>query len=79
MKPIVAIALILGGVVVIGIPPFFDNLEKAQVFERMARGFAMEHSMTSVYRFGCFLAGALMILVAIIVSVKWGPKTLEAK
>ena len=74
MKPVVAIALIVCGVFVVALPPLSDAWH-ASMSVRLLQNLPpntnvnVSGNMEDAYRFGCWLLGAAMILIAIAASV----------
>jgi len=73
MKAPVAVALIIVGGILILAPAIADHLARAQVVAVMAARNVPDVSlhpdpMGSAYRFGCWLAGGVMIAVAVFTS-----------
>ena len=73
MKAPVAVALIVIGGVLILAPAISDHLARAQVAAVMAARNIPDVSlhpdpMSSAYRFGCWLAGGVMIAVSVLTS-----------
>jgi hypothetical protein len=70
MKPGVAIALIIGGVALICLPPLMDYLHQVnavRVLESASKStsVSLEGKLNPQYRVGSFLVGSLMIAAAI--------------
>jgi len=72
MKASVSIALIIMGALLIMTPPASDYLLQRQVTQLLARyetgNVRLAGRMSSVYRFGCWGAGILMIGVGVVGS-----------
>lgn len=73
MKSAVAITLILGGIFVVALPPLSDawlnyTLTHGVWSQTGATNITLT-SMADPYRFGCWLIGVVMILVAVVASV----------
>jgi hypothetical protein len=67
MKPAVAFALIVGGVILIALPPVSDHEWRADLAKLLERGSLqvnLQGQMEAPYRFGCYVAGVLMIAAA---------------
>jgi hypothetical protein len=72
MKPVVAVILIIGGVIIVALPPLSDawrTLMSTRVLEHGAHSAFLQGSMENEYCFGCWVLGAAMIGVAIIASL----------
>lgn len=68
MKASVCIVLIVMGVLLIATPPVSDYLYQRQVAKLLSAGASqvvLEGRMSAVYRLACWLAGVLMVGVAI--------------
>ena len=73
MKAPVAVTLIVIGGVLILAPAISDHLVRTQIVAVMAARNVPEFDlhpdpMSSAYRFGCWLAGAIMIAAAVLTS-----------
>jgi hypothetical protein len=82
MKTPVAVTLILVGAVLVATPAISDYLYQRSVVELMTKSGAtnvgLAGLMTEIYRFGCWLTGSGMILVAVLgslMSARQAPKT----
>lgn len=74
MKSGVAIALIIGGVVLIAMPPLSDVWQTSMIAWVMQSkhdnmSVALPGEMDGIYRFACWLMGAAMIGIAVVASV----------
>ncbi|HZL35621.1 MAG TPA: hypothetical protein VFC78_09955 [Tepidisphaeraceae bacterium] len=75
MKPAVAIVLIIGGIVLVALPPLSDAWHASMIMRVMEASHNQNQSvmlpgtMEDAYRFGCWLVGALMVLVAVVASI----------
>ena len=82
MKSTVAITLIIGGIFVVALPPLSDAWHASMIAHVMQannnpnQSVSLPGVMEDAYRFGCWLLGAMMILVAVIASVAPGLKAL---
>jgi len=68
MKTAVAITLIIAGVIVVAIPPLSDSwrtLMLTRLMEQGATSVNMEGRLEDLYRFGCWLLGAIMIGIGV--------------
>jgi hypothetical protein len=80
MKCSVAVALILGGVLVVALPPLSDAWRTfvfARLLEHGANSIEIDGRMEDTYRIGCWLLGAAMISVAVIGSLAPASETDE--
>ena len=73
MKAPVAVTLIIVGGILILAPAIADNLARAQIVVVMAARNVPEvnlhpDTMSSAYRFGCWMAGGVMIAAAVFTS-----------
>ena len=82
MKPSVAVALIVMGALLIMTPPASDYLHQRLVVSLMAKSetirVTLQGVMTETYRFGCWIAGIAMILVAVVGSLGGRGRTTPA-
>jgi hypothetical protein len=74
MKSAVAITLILGGIFVVALPPLSDAWHFYmfnKMLERQASfpSITLPAAMDDTYRFGCWIMGVLMILIAVAASI----------
>jgi hypothetical protein len=71
MRIEIVITFIVGGVIVVALPPLSDAWRAFMVTRLLERGsnsVMLEGRMEDIYRFGCWALGALMIGVAVIGS-----------
>jgi len=71
MKTAVLITLIIGGIVVIALPPLSDAwraLLLTRMLEHGATSVNIEGEMPDLYRAGCMVVGAAMVLIAVVAS-----------
>ena len=71
MRTAVAVTLIIAGVVVVAIPPLSDawhTLLVTRLIERGATSVDLVGRLSELYRFGCWLLGAVMIGVGVLAS-----------
>ena len=74
MKPAVAITLIIVGAILIALPPISDYLWRADTIRLLQKpgvsNVQLQGQMGDDYRAACFLAGAVVIAVACIFSIR---------
>ena len=72
MKPSVAIALIVMGGLIVLAPPTSDYLYQQQVARMMtgsgSSSIVLQGLMPDIYRFGCWLTGFSMVIMAVVGS-----------